>query len=138
MAAGDYRDEPVRGGQAEETVMRFIGNVLRALVGIVGLVFGLAGLAALGFLVAAVLAGNGLISQPLGQVWFQHDPFAQFVHTPSLPLFGAIIERRLHPAIWNPGLVTVLGWPAWQGLLAFTLFFGLVSIVLFALARRRR
>ena len=42
----------------------------------------------------------------LGQVWYNLD-------RGSLNLMQAVIQRRLHPAIWDPGIMVVLQWPAW-------------------------
>ena len=66
--------------------MRFIGDVIRAFFRLIGLAFLAIGLAGWGFLAAVLLAGDGRMSQPLGQVWFQHDPFAGIIGTASLPL----------------------------------------------------
>lgn len=66
-------------------------------------------------LAALVAAGAELIGSlqagtwtPItaGEVWFK-------THLYSLNLAQAIIQRYIHPAIWDPGIVTVLLWPAW-------------------------
>lgn len=41
----------------------------------------------------------------LGEVWFSFDPG-------SLNLLQALIQRYLLPEIWDPGLITLLTWPA--------------------------
>ncbi len=71
----------------------------------------------------------------LGQVWFQNDPFANLFNTPSLPLFGAIIERRISPALWDPFIVTILGWPSWMALLFIAVFFILFSSIFIRFSR---
>ena len=58
-----------------------------------------------------------------GELWAGID-FA------SLNLVQAVIQRYLHPAIWEPGVVTLLLWPAWIVLLVP----GVLLVVLF---RRR-
>jgi len=42
----------------------------------------------------------------LGQVWYDLD-------RGSINLMQAVIQRYLHPAIWDPGVIEVLQWPAW-------------------------
>lgn len=57
----------------------------------------------------------------LGEVWFRLD-------VGSLNLVQAVIQRYLYPAIWDPGVVTVLLWPAWPcfaAIGAVLAFFGL-------------
>ena len=41
----------------------------------------------------------------LGELWFKW-------HRGSLNFLQAIIQRYVHPAIWEPGIVTVLTWRA--------------------------
>lgn len=117
--------------------MTAIFGVIRAFFRLVGLIFFAIGAISLGFLVAVLAAGNGLASQALGQVWFQNDPFSAYVNTASLPLFGAIIERRIHPKLWDPVFLTILGWPSWLALLVLAIVFLGISVIIFSLARRR-
>jgi len=65
--------------------------------------------------IALMLAGAELVSslragewapQLLGQLWFEFD-------SGSLNFLQAIIQRYLLPALWDPGIVTLLLWPAW-------------------------
>ncbi len=44
----------------------------------------------------------------LGELWFRID-------VDSLNLAQAGIQRNVHPALWDPVLVTVLQWPGWLG-----------------------
>ena len=62
--------------------------------------------------------------QALGQLWFTLD-------SGSLNLTQAIVQRYLHPWLWDPALVQLLLWPAW-------VLPGALAIVLFLLCRRRR
>ena len=71
----------------------------------------------------------------LGEVWFQNDPFASMFSTPSLPLFGAIIERRISPALWDPFIVTILAWPSWMALLFIAVFCLLLSSIFIKFSR---
>ena len=57
---------------------------------------------------------------PLGQSWYAIDPG-------SLNLLQAVVERYLHPYLWDPIIFTVLLAPSWA-------FFGGLA-VLVALAR---
>jgi hypothetical protein len=118
--------------------MGFVGNIIRALVRVLGLLFLAAGLAAAGFFVAVVAAGDGRAQQTLGQVWYQHDPFEAILGTQSLPLLGAIIERKLHPAIWNPGVTSILGMPSATALFIMALVLMLIAAALILLTGRRR
>jgi hypothetical protein len=42
-----------------------------------------------------------------GALWYQLD-------VSSLNLIQAITQRYLHPALWDPIIVTILQWPAWS------------------------
>ena len=42
----------------------------------------------------------------LGEVWYRLD-------SGSLNLAQAVVQRYLHPALWDPVLITVLQWPGW-------------------------
>jgi hypothetical protein len=118
--------------------MRFILDVIRALFRIVGVAILALGLAAIGFLVAVINAGEGLAGQVLGRVWFQHDPFAFLNKGPSIQLVQVFFERKLAvPALWDPGMTTLLNWPAWLALGSFGLLCVVVCSFLFALTKRR-
>ncbi len=64
--------------------------------------------------VALILLGRDVVlwldkgrftATPLGQVWYSLDPG-------SLNLLQAVIERYVHPYLWDPIIFTVLAWPA--------------------------
>lgn len=60
-----------------------------------------------------------LVITPLGKAWFD-------IHAASLNLVQALIERYASPTIWDPGIITLLQWPAWAvmaGLGIVLLFF---------------
>ena len=42
-----------------------------------------------------------------GQVWFN-------IHVASLNLMQALVQRFLHPLLWDPVIATMLQWPAWS------------------------
>ena len=116
--------------------MRFVTEVLRAVVRIFAVGFGLLGLGGLAALGAVLVAGNGLAGQLLGRVWFQHDPFVGALNSPSIQLVQVFFERKLSlPQLWNPGVTTLLNWPSWMALGAVAL----VGLVLcFGLLRMTR
>ena len=53
------------------------------------------------------------------------------LHLSSLNLAQAVIQRNLHPALWDPAIVWLLLRPAW-------LVFAVPELVLSILCRRRR
>lgn len=117
--------------------MSFVLGGLAFVIRWLGRLIMLLGLAAFGFAAALWIALPAAIGQPLGQVWYQHDPFAGLLGTASLPLLGAIIERKLHPALWNPGLTGWLGMPALVALLVAGLVLVLLGLLVLILFRRR-
>ena len=42
-----------------------------------------------------------------GELWYR-------LHPGSLNLSQAVIQRYVHPSVWEPGIVTLLRWPAWS------------------------
>jgi hypothetical protein len=44
---------------------------------------------------------------PLGELWYCLD-------AGSLNLVQAVVQRHLHPLLWQPVLTSVLQWPAWS------------------------
>jgi hypothetical protein len=68
-------------------------------------------LLALGLMAAGAEAVDSLRAgewQPmaLGQIWYD-------LHRGSLNLMQAVVQRHLHPVIWDPGVIFVLQLPAW-------------------------
>lgn len=69
-----------------------------------------------GLLAVAIIAGisdaSTSIAQsqislaPLGQVWFDLSP-------ETLNVAQAVVQRYVHPALWDPAVQTVLTWPVW-------------------------
>ena len=70
------------------------------------------------------LAADRIIVTPLGQTWFSFD-------RDSLNLFQAVVQRHLHPYIWDPIIQTVLLWPTFA-------VGGTVGLLLMVLGARRR
>jgi hypothetical protein len=52
------------------------------------------------------------------------------LHVTSLTAAQNLIERHIYAPLWNPGIVTVLLWPAWA-------VFGALAFILTALSRMR-
>jgi len=72
------------------------------------------GLVLLGLAIAALAYEVWLGSQnggyrmiAAGELWFK-------IHGPSLNVAQAVIQRYIHPALWDPGIITLLKWPAWS------------------------
>lgn len=70
------------------------------------------------------LEAAGWASLALGELWYRLDPG-------GLNLTQAVVQRYLHPALWDPVAITVLRWPAWLHPLA------LAALLLWACRRRR-
>lgn len=65
----------------------------------------------------ATLAMSGRYSPvTLGEIWYTLD-------VASLNLVQAVIQRFLHPALWDPLIVWLLRWPLWS-------VFGGIGVVL--------
>lgn len=103
--------------------------LLKSLVRLVGFVLVLFGIALGVALVAVIVMGRG--GDLLGQVWFD-------THLQSLNLSQAITQRYIHPALWDPGIVTLLGWPSWVALATVAIGALIVGWLLLALGRRRQ
>ncbi len=91
---------------------------------IIGYLFIALALLVLGSDLVRALAEGGYRAEALGALWFRLD-------VTSLNLVQAVIQRYIWPALWDPGIATVLQWPAW-------LVFAGLGIVLLALSFRRR
>ena len=61
---------------------------------------------------------------PAGELWFN-------LHVASLNLMQAVVQRYLHPFLWDPIIATLLQWPLWSLL-------GAPAAVLIAIAPNRR
>ncbi len=87
-----------------------------------------------GCLAVAIIAGisdaSSSIAQsrislaPLGQVWFDLAP-------DTLNLTQAVVQRYVHPGLWDPGIQTVLTWPVW-------VVFSAIGLLLLWLGAKRR
>ena len=100
-------------------LLRLVGGVLLLLA-----------LAVLGWGVNRYSAAGGSVPfRPIagGELWYALDPG-------SLNLTQAVIERYLWPPLWDPGLLTLLLWPAAAVLAGL----GIALYLLGAAGRRRR
>lgn len=71
----------------------------------------------------AMTETDEFVPKALGQRWAD-------VNLESLTTAQNFVERYISPELWNPGIVTVLSWPAWAVL-------GAIAIVCSLLSRRR-
>lgn len=70
------------------------------------------------------LAANEIVMQSLGATWFELD-------TASLNLAQAVIQRNVHPILWDPVMQSVLMMPAW-------LVAALIGLMFIYFGRKRR
>lgn len=70
------------------------------------------------------IAANTLVVKSLGEVWYMLD-------VASLNLTQAVIQRNVHPLLWDPVLQWILTLPAW-------LVAGILGLLLLYLGRKRR
>lgn len=66
--------------------------------------------------IARSIADSALITTPLGKDWFE-------LSVSSLNLTQAIVQRYLHPMIWDPVIQTILQMPSWLVFTVIALFF---------------
>jgi hypothetical protein len=74
------------------------------------------------------IGGGALVFSPLGLFWNN-------VHTTSLQLLQAAVERHIEPRLgqwlWDPVILTVLTAPAW-------LVFGIIGAILMLIGRKKK
>jgi hypothetical protein len=97
---------------------------------VLGQLFLVLAAAALGLGAWLRLTGQDLL-QPAGQVWFSID-------NASLNLMQAVIQRYIHPAVWDSVMVPWLLLPAWRALAILVIGFAVIGALLLVAARRRR
>ncbi|MEZ5668077.1 MAG: hypothetical protein R3F55_11705 [Alphaproteobacteria bacterium] len=111
--------------------------MLRFLIRLLALPFLVAALATLAAAVYMIVQGVD-VSLPAGQVWTELD-------SPSLNLAEAIVDRYVapnvfYPDLWYDAVVPLLGWPAWQAVLAVMFGAAVIGLILWRLGgigRRR-
>ena len=77
------------------------------------------------------IGGVPVFEQTGGEYWFT-------VHSESQNLIQAVIQRYLHPSVWDPFVVNMLLWPIAGGLGLVAAVFAVPGILLISLFRRRR
>ena len=107
---------------------------MRTLLWLVALPLRLFALAAFVLAIGAVAhdvwrtaSAGELVLTPFGEAWYR-------LSADSLNLVQAGIQRGVHPAIWDPGVVFFLQLPAWASLFLF----GALALVLARLIYRPR
>ena len=93
----------------------------------------LLGLAVLVIVFAIILMSGGtpIFEQTGGEYWFEAD-------SESLNLVQAVIQRYLHPSIWDPVLVNVLLWPVAAGLGLAAAILAVPGLLVLGIFRPRR
>lgn len=76
-----------------------------------------------GFAIMAALAGSTGLMTSFGEQWGKLNPA-------NLNLVQAIVQRYLHPALWDPVLVNILLLPGW-------LVFGAPGLLFYLLGGQR-
>ena len=99
---------------------------MRLVLRIVGLLFAAAGVMLAGIEMARSFQTGKWVKIPLGKLWYDLSPG-------SLRLIQSLVQRYLAPQVWEPGIVTVLTWPAWAVLGGL----GALLLVLAGLIARR-
>ena len=70
------------------------------------------------------IADSAIVMTPLGKIWFDFS-------VSSLNFSQAMIQRYVHPAIWDPGVQTILKAPGW-------LVFGVLALLFGFFGRKRK
>ena len=91
---------------------------------ILGLLFIAAAVVAVGWDLVGWINTGAYQGMALGSLWYTID-------VGSLNFSQAVIQRYVHPAVWDPAIATVLLWPAWA------VFAGLGLILVVAFRRRQ-
>ena len=72
-----------------------------------GLMLLLLALGALVYELVAALQFGSYRPIAAGELWFR-------LHAGSLNVSQAVIQRYVHPGLWDPAIITLLQWPAWS------------------------
>jgi hypothetical protein len=97
--------------------------MIRFILRLIGLMLLAGGFAAAVIDGTRSIGGNRLI-------WTPFEQTAQWLLPGKLPLLQAIVERDLHPLLWNPVLATVFKLPT-------SLVLGVLGLVMLLIARKR-
>jgi hypothetical protein len=91
---------------------------------IIGWLFFIIALVALGADTVASLAAREIDITSLGQQWFE-------INRASIGLAQAVIQRYILPELWDPVIVAALLWPTWA-------VFGVIGLILIYAFRQRK
>jgi hypothetical protein len=91
---------------------------------IIGWLFFIIALVALGADIVASLAAREIDITSLGQQWFE-------INGAGIGLAQAVIQRYILPELWDPIIVAVLLWPTWA-------VFGVIGLILIYAFRQRK
>ena len=83
------------------------GAVGTRAIAVIGWTLVILALAAFGYEVLLAATSGGYRMIAAGELWYQID-------VGSLNLTQAVIQRYVHPWLWDPMLVSVLQWPLWS------------------------
>lgn len=89
----------------------------------------------MGLLAVAIISGISDASTSIAQSQVQLQPLGQLLFNTfpdTFPILQPAIERHVHPALWDPVLLTLMTWPVWA------VFAPLGLAFLWLGARRRR
>ncbi len=91
---------------------------------IFGWILVLAALGAIAYEVMAAVNAGSWRMIALGEMWFK-------LHTASLNISQAAIQRHVAPWLWEPVITTILLWPGWA-------VFGVPGVLASVFCRKRR
>jgi hypothetical protein len=97
--------------------------MIRLVIRLIGLVLLAAGFAALVIDGTRSIAGSRLLMTPFAQT-------LQWIMPARFPALRGLVERDLHPLLWDPVLVSIMKLPT-------SLVLGAIGLVLLLLARKR-
>ena len=109
----------------------FVGGGTMAFLRGIGWVLLLLAALVLVFAVVILIGGTPIFSETGGEYWFKAD-------SESLNLAQAVIQRYLHPSVWDPFVVNILLWPVAGGLGLVFAVFAVPGLLMVSLFRRRR
>jgi hypothetical protein len=120
-----HADRDFRRGGNRTTFMRVL-----LIIGYLLVAFGIA----LGLFAAGLAAAGHDLTLAAGKVWFAVD-------SSSLNTFQSIVQRYLHPGLWDNVVVPLLLRPAWEAslfLVVLTVSIGIALVVAMRASRRAR
>jgi hypothetical protein len=108
----------------EHTLVLRRNTLLRQIAALAGWILAAAALVAFANDLVSFAQTGTYRAIPAGEVWFNG-------HVASLNLTQAVVQRFLHPLLWDPVIATMLQWPSWSLL-------GAPAAILIAIGPHRR